>query len=132
MKPYNRLDNSHMKDFSRQIEDLRKEITGAIIGLLRRHGLTELEFPESGSVPNAPDSVYVIFFDDDGEPFECIITKVSVMGDSLYLTAREKHDGYIFRTESQFDLSVRNLIWLNEILLATQELLEPENEPLKT
>lgn len=121
-----------MKDFSKQLENLRREITGAIIGLLRIHGLTELEFPESGTVPNVPDSVYVIFFDDDGDPFECIITKVSVMGDSLYLTAREKHDGYIFRTESQFDLSVRNLIWLNEILLATQELLEPENEPLKT
>lgn len=121
-----------MKDFSKQIEDLRKEITEAIIGLLRRHGLTELEFPESGTVPNAPDSVYVILFDDDGDPFECIITKVSVIGDSLYLTAREKHNGYIFRTESRFDLSVRSLIWLNEILLATQELLEPENEPLKT
>lgn len=53
------------------------------------------------------------------------------MGNSLYLTAREKHDGYIFRTESQFDLSVRSSIWLNEILLAAQELLEPENEPLK-
>ena len=121
-----------MKDFSRQIENLRKEIIAAVIGLLRRHGLTELEFPESGTVPNAPDLVYVIFFDDDGDPFECIITKVSVMGDTLYLTAKEKHDGYIFRTESQFDLSVRNPIWLNEILLATQELLEPENEPLKT
>ena len=121
-----------MKDFSKQIENLRKEITEAIIGLLRRHGLTGLEFPESGTVPNAPDSVYVIFFDDDGDPFECEITKVSVMGNSLYLTAREKHDGYIFRTESQFDLSVRCLIWLNEILLAAQELLEPENEPLKT
>lgn len=121
-----------MKDFSKQLENLRKEITEAIIGLLRIHGLTELEFPESGTVPNVPDSVYVIFFDDDGDPFECIIKKVSVMGDSLYLTAREKHDGYIFRTKSQFDLSVRNLIWLNEILLATQELLEPENEPLKT
>lgn len=88
-----------MKDFSKQLENLRREITGAIIGLLRIHGLTELEFPESGTVPNVPDSVYVIFFDDDGDPFECIITKVSVMGDSLYLTAREKHDGYIFRTE---------------------------------
>ncbi len=51
-----------MKDFSKQIEDLRKEITEAIIGLLRRHGLTELEIPESDTVPNAPDSVYVIFF----------------------------------------------------------------------
>lgn len=50
-----------MKDFSKQIEDLRKEIIEAIIGLLRRHGLTELEFPEPVTVPNAPDSVYVIF-----------------------------------------------------------------------
>lgn len=121
-----------MKDFSRQIEDLRKEITGAIIGLLRRHGLTELEFPESGSVPNAPDSVYVIFFDDDGYPDEGVVTKVTVTGESLSMTAIDNHEGCIFRTESQFDLSVRNLIWLNEILLATQELLEPENEPLKT
>ena len=57
-----------MKDFSKQIEDLRKEITEAIIVLLRRHGLKELEFPESDTVPNAPDAVYVIFFDDDGDP----------------------------------------------------------------
>ncbi|GFI06942.1 hypothetical protein IMSAGC006_01690 [Muribaculaceae bacterium] len=121
-----------MKDFSRQIENLRKEIIAAVIGLLRRHGLTELEFPEPSTVHGAPNPVYVIFFDDDADPFECIITKVSVMGNSLCLTAKEKHDGYIFRTESQFDLSVRNPIWLNEILLATQELLEPENEPLKT
>ena len=121
-----------MKDFSKQLENLRKEITEAIIVLLRRHGLTELEFPDSDTIPNAPYAVYVIFFDDDGDPFECIITKVSVMGNSLYLTAREKHDGYIFRTESRFDLSVRSPIWLNEILLAAQTLLEPENEPLKT
>ncbi len=64
-----------MKDFSKQIEDLRKEITEAIIGLLRRHGLTELEIPESDTVPNAPDSVYVIFFDDDGYPYEGVVTK---------------------------------------------------------
>lgn len=51
-----------MKDFSKQIENLRKEITEAIIGLLHRHGLSELEIPESDTVPNAPDSVYVIFF----------------------------------------------------------------------
>lgn len=121
-----------MKDFSRQIEDLRKEITAAVIGLLCRHGLTELEFPKPGTVHGAPDPVYVIFFDDDADPFECIITKVSVMGNSLCLTAREKYDGYIFQTESQFDLSVRSPIWLNEIMLAAQALLEPENEPLKT
>ena len=52
------------------------------------------------------------------------------MGNSLCLTAKEKHDGYIFRTEPIRPLGSQ-YIWLNEILLATQELLEPENEPLK-
>lgn len=121
-----------MKDFSKQIENLRKEITEAIIGLLRRHGLTELEFPESGTVPNAPDAVYVIFFDDDGYPYEGVVTKVTVTGKSLSMTARENHEGCVFQTESEFDLSSRSPIWLNEILLAAQELLELENEPLKT
>ena len=50
-----------MKDFRKQIEDLRKEITEAIIVLLRKHGLMELEFPDFYTIPNAPDSVYVIF-----------------------------------------------------------------------
>lgn len=121
-----------MEDFSNQIENLRKEITEAIIGLLRRHGLTKLEFPESDTVPNAPDSVYVIFFDDDGYPYEGVVTKVTVTGRSLSMTAREDHEGCVFQTESEFDLSSRNPIWLNEILLAAQELLESENEPLKT
>lgn len=121
-----------MKDFSKQIEDLRKEITEAIIGLLRRHGLTELEFPESGTVPNAPDSVYVIFLDDDGYPYDGVVTKITVSGKSLKMTAREWQEDWEFRTESDFDLSSRNPEWLNEILLAAQTLLEPENEPLKT
>lgn len=121
-----------MKDFSKQIEDLRREITEAIIGLLRRHGLTELEFPEAGTVPNTPDAVYVIFFDNDGCPYEGVVTKVTVTGEYLSMTAREDHEGCVFQTESEFDLSSRSLIWLNEILLAAQSLLEPENEPLKT
>lgn len=121
-----------MKDFSKQIEDLRKEITEAIIGLLRRHGLTELEFPESGTVPNAPDSVYVIFFDDDGYPYEGVVIKISVKGKALSMTARDDREGCVFQTESEFDLSSRSPIWLNEILLAAQELLEPENKLLKT
>ena len=48
------------------------------------------------------------------------------------MTAIDDHEGCIFQTESVFDLSSRSPIWLNEILLAAQALLEPENEPLKT
>lgn len=118
-----------MKDFSKQIENLRREITGAIIGLLRKHGLTELELPESGTVHGAPDAVYVIFFDNDGYPYEGVVTKVTVIGESLSMNARDDREGCVFQTESEFDLSSRSPIWLNEILLAAQELLEPENEP---
>lgn len=116
-----------MKDYSEQIEQLRKEITGAIIGLLGNHGLTEIEFPDSLAVADAPDSVYVIFFDNDGYPYEGVVTKVTVTGESLSMTARENHEGCVFQTESEFDLSSRSPIWLNEILIAAQTLLENEN-----
>ena len=40
-----------MKDFRKQIEDLRKEITEAIIVLLRKHGLMELNSQISTQYP---------------------------------------------------------------------------------
>ena len=117
-----------MKDYSEKIENLRREITEAIIGLLLRHELTELDFPDFGMNPDAPDAVYVIFFAYNGDPYECIVSKISVMGDSLRITAADKYDGCVFETESPFDLSSRSPIWLNDIYLAVQELLEPENK----
>lgn len=121
-----------MEDYSEKIENLRREITDAIIGLLLRHGLTELDFTDPGMNPDAPDAVYVIFFDYNGDPYECIVTKISIAGDSLRITAADKHDGCVFETESPFDLSSRSPIWLNDIYVASQELLESENESLKT
>lgn len=116
-----------MKDYSEQIEQLSKEITGAIIGLLGNHGLTEIEFPDPLAVADAPDSVYVILFDNDGEPFECAVEKVEIDGDRLCITATEKHGLFQCRSESSSDLSLRSPIWLNEILIAAQTLLENEN-----
>lgn len=124
---YEQLKNKIMKDYSEQIEQLRKEITGAIIGLLRTHGLTEIVFPDPLAAADAPDSVFVIFFDDDGEPFECAVEKVKIDGDSLSITASEKHGLFRCSSESSFDLSLRSPIWLNEILIAAQTLLENEN-----
>lgn len=116
-----------MKDYSKQIEQLREEITGAIIGQLRNHGLTEIELQAPDSNPDAPDSVYVIFFDDDGKPYECAVEKVRIDGGRLEITASDKDGRCRFRTESRFDLSSRSPIWLNEILLAAQALLENKN-----
>lgn len=114
-------------DFNEQIEQLREDITMAIIGLLHNHGLTEIELQAPDSNPDAPNPVYVIFFDNDGEPFECVVEKVRIDGGSLEITASDKDGRCRFRTESCFDLSSRSPIWLNEILLATQALLENKN-----
>ena len=112
-----------MKNFSDSIESLRREITGAIIGLLHKHGLTELHFPDPNDCPDAPDTVYVIFFDKSGDSYECTVNSVSVVEDSLSLTATDKIDGGVFTTESPFDLSVCNPVWLNEIYESAQKLL---------
>ena len=45
-----------MKDFRKQIEDPRKEITEAIIVLLRKHGLDGIGILDFYTIPNAPDS----------------------------------------------------------------------------
>lgn len=114
-------------DFNEQIEQLREDITMAIIGLLHNHGLTEIELQAPDSNPDAPDSVYVIFFDDDGDPYECAVEKVRIDGGRLEITASEKHGLFQCSSESSFDLSLRSPIWLNEILIAAQTLLENEN-----
>ena len=112
------------KDFSEQIKLLRKEITGAIIGLLQSRGLSELCFPDPELHPDAPDSVSVIFFDNDGDPYECVVNSIHIEQDGISLTATSKSDDSVSQTESRFDLSLRSPIWLNEILLTAQALLE--------
>lgn len=113
-----------MKNFSDSIESLRREITGAIIGLLHKHGLTELHFPDPNDSPDAPDTVYAIFFDKLGAPYECAVKSVSETGGNLYLTATDKTGCGEFRNTSPFDLSINNLIWLNGIYEAVYQLLE--------
>lgn len=113
-----------MKNFSDSIESLRKEITGAIVGLLGKHGLTELHFPDPNDCPDAPDTVYVIFYDDLGDPYECMVNCVSVEDGYISLTATDKIGGGVFTTESSYDLSVCNPIWLNDIYEAAFRLLE--------
>lgn len=54
-------------DFSEQVEKLRKEITAAIKAVLEEYGKTEMEFPDT------VDAVYVIWFDHDGDPYECLV-----------------------------------------------------------
>ena len=60
-------------DFSEQVEKLRKEITAAIKAVLEEYGKTEMEFPDT------VDAVYVIWFDHDGDPYECLLNSGHVV-----------------------------------------------------
>ena len=64
-------------DFSEQVEKLRKEITAAIKAVLEEYGKTEMEFPDT------VDAVYVIWFDHDGDPYECIVRRIQLFGEDL-------------------------------------------------
>lgn len=111
-----------MKDFSKKIEEFREEITAAIRGLLEKHGKTEIE------IPDTKDAIYVIGFDDNTDPNECIVTKVAAGTTDLVITAVEKNsDDLIFEMHGPFELGARNLDWLNEIYVTIQCLLAEDN-----
>ena len=65
-------------DFSDRIETLRKDIIDAIRQLLYSHGLTEITFPEEQD-----DPVWVIWFNWDGDPYECKVMGVKVTDNSM-------------------------------------------------
>ena len=72
-------------DFSDRIETLRKDIIDAIRQLLYSHGLTEITFPEEQN-----DPVWVIWFDNNADPFECKVTGIQVTDNSMTVIAHEK------------------------------------------
>ena len=59
--------------FSDRIEELRKDIIEAIRELLDAHGLKEITFTD-----NEEDPVWIIWFDDNGDPYECYVTGIEV------------------------------------------------------
>lgn len=70
-------------DFSEQVEKLRKEITAAIKAVLEEYGKTEMEFPDT------VDAVYVIWFDHDGDPYECLVRRIQFFGEDLHLVVED-------------------------------------------
>lgn len=112
-----------MKDsFNKQIEALRGEIIAAIRNLLEEHGKTEIE------IPDTVDAIYIIYFGDDTEPYECIVTNVALGVTGLVITAVEKNsDDLVFKVNSLFELGARNLDWLNEMYETIQCLLADNN-----
>ncbi len=55
--------------FSGRIEELREDIINEIRQLLHSHCMDEIRFPKEES-----DPVWVIWFDKNGDPYECRVT----------------------------------------------------------
>ena len=116
-------------DFSGRIEELRKDIINEIRQLLHAHCMNEIRFPEEES-----DPVWVIWFNDNGEPYECRVTGLHVTDNSLTVIAEEKEGGYEVECYSPFELGAKNIDWLHEMYdavwrqLEGGEDVEPETE----
>ena len=106
-------------DFSDRIETLRKDIIDAIRQLLYSHGLTEITFPEEQY-----DPVWVIWFNWDGDPYECKVMGVKVTDNSMTVIAHDKIGNNEVTCSTPFELGAKNIDWLYEIYDAVWQQLE--------
>ena len=109
-------------DFTDRIERLRKDIIDAIRQLLYSHGLTEITFPEEQD-----DPVWVIWFNWDGDPYECKVMGVKVTDNSMTVVAHDKICGEEVTCSTPFELGAKNIDWLYEIYDAVWQQLEENN-----
>lgn len=78
---------------------------------------TEMEFPDT------VDAVYVIWFDHDGDPYECLVRRIQFFGEDLHLVVEDKHSHDLYEIDGLFELGARCINWLDEILRTTVQLL---------
>lgn len=110
-------------DFSDRIEILRKDIIDAIRQLLYSHGLTEITFPEEQH-----DPVWVIWFNWDGDPYECKVMGVKVTDNSMTVIAHDKICNDEVTCSTPFELGAKNIDWLYEIYDAVWQQLEENRD----
>ena len=110
-------------DFSDRIETLRKDIIDAIRQLLHSHGLTEITFPKEQD-----DPVWVIWFNWDGDPYECKVMGVKVTDNSMTVIAHDKIGNNEVTCSTPFELGAKNIDWLYEIYDAVWQQLEENTD----
>ena len=110
-------------DFSDRIETLRKDIIDAIRQLLYSHGLKEITFPEEQY-----DPVWVIWFNWDGEPYECKVIGVKVTDNSMTVIAHDKICNDEVTCSTPYELGAKNIDWLYEIYDAVWQQLEENTD----
>ena len=106
-------------DFSGRIGELRNDIIDAIRQLLYTHSMNAIRFPKEDC-----DPVWVIWFSDNGDPYECRVTGLRVTDSSLTVLAEEKESGDEVECYSPFELGASNIDWLSGMYEAVWQQLE--------
>ena len=117
--------NDLIESFEYRIATLRKEITEAIIDLLKRNDITIVTLDED------PDHLsYVVWFDDDGCGHDCVVQTVMLDGDNNFdIEAYSESVGYTLTLSSKdHDFACTNVHWLSNILASMNYTLTKENE----
>ena len=110
-------------DFSDRIETLRKDIIDAIRQLLYSHGLKEITFLEEQD-----DPVWIIWFNWNGDPYECKVMGVKVTDNSMTVIAHDKICNDEVTCSTPFELGAKNIDWLYEIYDAVWQQLEENRD----
>ena len=114
--------------FGDRIEKLRKDIIDAIRQLLHDHAMNAIRFQEEDY-----DPVWVVWFNENGDPYECRVTGLRVTAGALIVIAEEKEGAYEVECHSRFDLGARNIDWLYEMYdVIWHQLEDTEDVELQT
>lgn len=108
--------------FNDRIEELRKDIIEAIRQLLYAHGMNEIMFTD-----NEEDPVWIIWFDDNADPYECYVTGIEVTDKHITVLATIKDSMEEVFSQSPFELGASNIDWLNQMYEAVRRQLENTN-----
>ena len=115
-----------MKTFEKSIRQLREEIVDSIRSLMQANRLTEITLDSDGH-----DPVFVIWFDDLGDPVECTVHKITDTGQGIVLEVRNKITEEAYHVTSEYELALANPIWLNEMYEFMLHIL-PQTEESET
>ena len=99
-----------MKTFEKDIEQLRENIINSILSLMKANQLTEITLESDDH-----DPVFVIWFDDLGDPVECTVHKIKDVGNDIVLEVHNKITEDAYDVTSEYELALANPIWLNEM-----------------
>lgn len=116
-------ESSEAVEFSGRIEELRKDIIEATRQLLYSHAMKAIRFPEEDY-----DPVWVIWFNKNGDPYECRVTGLRVTANSLTVLAEERESGDEVECHSPFELGASNIDWLHGMYVAVWRQLEETDE----